>query len=442
MTQAQRTLVLVNCYDFNRRCLRSDLPPEQHAPWIGVAATYGDVAVHWVAGDRLIVTPKPLHPAMVVARAGGSVEVLCPQDTGAGLCRSLLADAEAVARILHWASQTGAPLHVTAWGATPEVYPIIQLLRERSGRVVTCDLVAPESYWVCSQLDAKSSLRALAAQAQLDMAPGWVCHDLAEAAEIAAAQMRNGHGVHVKSNLGVSGVGVYRIRHAPSDASPVAVEAELRRHWASLPFPEHGPFVVERSIPDTAGAVFANGQITDDGIILLGGGCERRDANNLYVGATISGVPHSEVLDPFRRLLSLAAAIGFRGEIGADFLIDGEGGAKLLEVNPRRCGESHAYMLAKQSFGLAWGQGLGVALTRLPLRVSPGEMNVDRILAAFDACNRECVGVGEAIPGALGWLDLPKPGLGYVVLASETKAAERVETRLHTELHAAGLQFN
>jgi len=440
MSRMRRTLVLVNPFEFNLRCLRKDLPREQAERWRAVAAAYGDLAVWWASGDRLLATAVPPHPNLLAVADGGRIEVVCPgEQSSHGLCRDLLADAGALRHILDFAAWGPEPLVVTAWGATEGLYALLDWLGEHAGYQVKCDLVPRQNYWVSTQLDGKASLRALAAEAGLVMAPGWICQDLAEAAEVASARLALGEALVVKANLGVSGVGVYRLDPEEKTPPPARVLAKLSAHWARLPLVGNGPLVVEQAIGDPTGAVFANGRIGEDGVTVLGGGRELRDASNLYVGAILGGIPDACVAAPFVHLLEVAARAGFRGEIGADYLLDGQGVTRLLEVNPRRCSESHAYALARRAFGEGWSRGCGVALTRLPLRLTPGDYDVSRILSAFAACSRESQGEGEVWPGALHWLNLPQPGIGYVVLGLDQSAVRRVEARLQTRLRQAGL---
>jgi hypothetical protein len=135
-----------------------------------------------------------------------------------------------------------------------------------------------------------------------------------------------------------------------------------------------------------------------------------------------------------------AMCYGYCGHIGVDFLLDESGVPQILELNPRRCGESHVYDLAIKLYGPTWSSSR-IVLTRLPMYVEAAEnWRLAGILEAFDRVNQRHGGDGVlAIPTCVSWLRLVPPGLGYVMFGPHNAAIAAAETSLLELLTLEGI---
>jgi hypothetical protein len=263
-------------------------------------------------------------------------------------------------------------------------------------------------------------------------------------------------GCVLKANMGVSGLGILVLGPEWSDQPKKALETFVFRQIRDLPYFRQGPIIVERHVRGLDlyrgsrlqyGSVFFNAYVSaDKQVEIFGGGRELRNGDNFYVGALLGkgGVPvdiERTITPIMQQLCEAAMSYDYCGHIGVDFLIDESGTPLLLELNPRRCGESHVYDLASRLYGPTWSSSK-TALTRLPVYVEMiGDWQLTGVLEAFERVNQRHRGDGVlVVPTCVSWLHLVPPGLGYVVFGSDNEAIAVAETALLELLDREGIR--
>lgn len=460
---ATASVVIPNVHEYAQKGMDPDYPSLLMAKWRNVASGFSEPALFWEGDDKLVVSPRPIDAAFVDYITDllkyRSISVITPQRCTTELSLDTLIDESVLSTISSFVSAREAT-HLRPWGATKQIYLLLDELKRRSPGLLCNELPTRDGYWSCTYIDSKLGFREMCIGLQ-EKAPGihiprgFTCDSLVSAQEV----LRWFHATKLpcvlKASSGVGGYGNVFVLEELFDQPFEEVERYVYETTKALPYFRCGAVIIEEMIipdgwkgtssPACSRSVFMSGFIEADGrTTLVGGGTDIRDAQGHYVGAEIGKETYLDaVAGAIREMMyeigDAIAGYGYRGHWGVNFIVS-HASPVAIELNARRCGESHAYAIAEKLYGTKWMSDC-YAITRLPIRVQaqPGAL-VGSVLRAFEKTNRTCIPKGIlAIPTQVSWLGQAMPGLGYVVLGTDRDAVRAVENHLHDALAAEGV---
>lgn len=457
MTNASHRVVLAigNTFEFNTR-QNKHLPMQdlivqrEHKENFAVSA---EMALFWggVADERVVILPKAPHAdyiAQLEAKLSVRIKLLVPKLVTGWVCRDLLEDEAALAELIQ---DLGArDVIVMPWGVTDYYYKLLDILRARGIKI--CDIGGPVigSQWAVDYCDSKVGSRSILEQASAAFPdfgppPGYICHNLIEAAALIETLSRElDKPMIVKSDVGSGGRGVKLYRASQTGPANDAPYYHFLDLVAQDDLWQNVPIVVETAVGD---GVFLSTP-SFDGLINPDGTVSRMAVENMLtperqcVGVEI-GI---DVLPAewYEKLASVGEAvgrhlalIGYRGWYDVDFLLPTQGLTFYgSEVNPRRGGGTAPIEIAQRLFGLDWIQhGYFKSFERLWVRKSfedYGELQE----VIFRVNEQAQTNDGGVILLSSTSAMLRTPYLTYFVFAKNRGEGLAIEADLHAQLAA------
>jgi hypothetical protein len=414
-------LIVPNLADFNLRGLDAQLDPIAERRFHTIGSAYGDQAVFWSAGPRIVVLhpghePDWLDDLSRVLHEPPPLIVAPPARTGR-LLADLLASDRALAHLL---DALGAPRQVRlmCFGATPEIYALAATVRARDHDVVL-DVPPEDRYWTTTYLDSKLCCADLAtALPGVRVPPGWTVSSWRELRGVVDVVLDRGLTALVKAPYGVGRAGCLTIDAEHAD-----------RFWPAIgedPFFRTFPMLVQERV-EVASASEMSGIdvcITDNGVDRTVTSIERRDgAQCCTLGPATRLLPTGvaeAVAQAGGHITAAARAIGYRGWLGADLLPGADGALYLIELNARRTGGMHAVGLLTRCgrYETAVSSSRDAAAPG-----TAGPLSYVDIRPVFERAWRS----GEAVyPSTVRGLSRTVPLLGVAAVADDADAAGRL----------------
>jgi len=388
--------------------------------------------------------------------------VVTPQRYSTELSTDILGDESVLVKISEYvnAQRVG---YLQPWGATPQIYSLVDEFKTRNIRIISEELPDRNAYWSCNYIDSKIGFRELCVKLQrlcpnIQIPRSFICDSFASAMEILKWFHMNKIPCVLKSSSGIGGYGNVFLWSEMLMQPFQEVEMYVLETIKALPYFKSGAAIIEELIPTSetfrtsthqgcSNSIFMSGLILPNGKMkIVGGGTDMRDSQCLYIGAEIGKY---NPLDDFIFFIKPAmyqigetiAEYGYRGHWGVNFMISREGIPIAIELNARRCGESHAYALAERIYGEDWMSSCS-AITRFPFQVQiECDVTTSSILRAFEKTNTSWKRKGVwTIPTQVSWLQQPNPGIGYVVLGTDKDIVKSVEQELQENLAEEGIK--
>lgn len=457
------SVVIPNVHEYAQKGMDPDYPALLLATWRNVASGFSEVALFWEGDDKLVVSPKPMDSIFVAyikdLLGYRSITVVSPQRCTTELSMDILRDESVLSAIGSYVNLNGVT-YLRPWGATKQMYLLADEITNRGLRLSFDELPKRNDYWSCTYIDSKIGFREMCVGLQ-DKTPsiriprGFTCDSFANSLEV----LRWFHAKRVpcvlKASSGVGGYGNVFLREELLHQPFEQVEKFVCEATKTLPYFRTGAAIVEEMIspaapqgmssPACARSVFLSGLVQANGELkIVGGGTDIRDSQCNYAGAEIGKENLLDaVADVAKTVMyemgNTIAGYGYRGHWGVNFIVS-TATPVAIELNARRCGESHAYAIAERLYGATWMSDC-YAITRLPIRVQvEPSVSIGSALHAFERTNRRCKKRGIlAVPTQVSWLCQASPGLGYVILGTSQEAVRAVERDLHVELAIEGI---
>lgn len=268
--------------------------------------------------------------------------------------------------ILDDAANSAKKLNVTSYAVTPQLYTLVQGLRDKGITVSTSEAPDEEDAWTVNFFGSKSGIRQLAQQSENEepdfkMADGVIAFGIEDASKIAAIRYVKEQGVVIKTNKGHSGMGVeiFRPGDLPNEfhACQKKIYELLKKdkYWALF------PIIIEKFInintavaggnPNVEFKISRNGHIdflyqcgvlvTNDGVF-----------HGIEVGDDI--MPErvaAQIKDTGFYIAERFADAGYRGYFDVDCVAGKNGEIYVAESNVRSTGGTFVYKTALALFG-------------------------------------------------------------------------------------------
>lgn len=464
---SKASVVIPNVFEYARKGMDPDYPDLLLARWRTKASGFADAALFWGGDRKLVISPRPVADQFVEYVVElldyDSITVLVPRQGSMDLCSNARRDESVLSEIDDFVVRHSAvSLHF--WGVTEQAYLLADEIERRSIDLLSRELPERNSYWSCQYIDSKVGFRELCTKIQrrnpiVQIPKNFICDSMSDALETLRWFHSRGVPCVLKASSAVGGFGNVLLDDSLLRQPFEKLVTYITETTRGLPYFKSGPVVVEELIgsstvpgtPSAAGcasSLFMSGIILPDGALqIIGGGIDMRDDQCHYVGAEIGAstpLDHlgDRILPSMQQIAESIACYGYRGHWGVNFMVSQDGVPTAIELNARRCGESHAYALAERLYGEDWRMNC-FAVTRFPypIQFNPNA-SISCLVEAFEKTNSACRKRGVmAVPTQVSWLHHEAdPGIGYVVIGTDKGLVKSAEQALHEQLAIVGIE--
>ena len=321
----------------------------------------GDRALIWVGDPKLVFVSLPVPNGEALCQQLGyrHTRYAVPAEPTAWLSLDILREPALMDQLLAYAGEKRT-LQIIPYATTRQFYQLIETLRTDHGlTVIVPETPEPETFWLRDYMDTKAGFRALAARwlpnADELLPEGYVCETLETAAEVVYWFGLRQEICIVKANIGENGLGNLVVR--PGDFDSVAAILEHLHHNS---FMRNLPLTVEAYVqadklispslevfvpPLSQGDPYIT-YVSDQVFQGFGDFCGVLVSRDLLTAPWYKTLADSGLLIA-KRLQELQ----YVGHFDMDAVVNDEGQAFLVEINPRRTGGSHVHDFAQFFFG-------------------------------------------------------------------------------------------
>lgn len=377
-------LVAPNITEFNLRDDGLQLTEDERFRIIRAGKRFADVSPLWEPGRQVVVMPPgydrrwfaDLHEAV-----GAPLPAVVEPSEGSGLViADLLADGRALDLLVDHLRSAGE-VQLASWGATPELYGLLDVLEAR-GVAVELDAPPPAAAWTSDYLDSKLSGPDLAARLAHFRVPETLTVSSWAEVDGAVRALAGAGGAVLKAPLGVGGNGIAMfppatgngdgagVRSADVDDDPYLRSFPLQVQRRLQPAPVWGCPAIDLHVGPAGATTMFESVMQFDGHLwrstLIGDGLMPPG-----VAAAIRTTAAEAAQE--------AARLGFRGWLGLDYIATGDEAVFVTEINARRTGAAHGYGLLRQ---LGREDGVVSVDDRLPVP-GPGPLGYDAVQPVF-----------------------------------------------------------
>jgi len=321
----------------------------------------GDRALIWVGDPKLVFVSLPIPNGKMLCQQLGydHTQYAVPAEPSAWLSLDILREQALMDQLVAYAG-TNRTLQIIPYATTRQFYQLVDSLRADYGlTIILPESPSPESFWLRDYVDTKAGFRALASRwlpnADELLPEGYVCQTLETAAEVVHWFGLRQLTCIVKANIGENGLGNLVVR--PGDFETVATILEFLHHHS---FMHNLPLTVEAYVsadklvsPSLEVFVPPLGQgdpyityVSDQVFQGFGDFCGVLVTRDLLATSWYKTLADSGLLMA-KRLQELH----YVGHFDMDAVVNDEGRAFLVEINPRRTGGSHVHDFARFFFG-------------------------------------------------------------------------------------------
>lgn len=318
---------------------------------------WGDRGLFWLGDPKLLVVSATSPGAKIVSQHWGypNTEILAPDNPTFQLSFDILKDPRLTARIVDYAGPTRT-ICLVPYATTAEFLQLAETLRTRYGlTVILPESPKPEHIWLRDYVDTKAGFRDIVSQcipAPDLFPPGFICENIAHAAESVEWFLNRDETCVAKANSGESGFG--HTTFSPADPKQEPILETLRRN----PFLKDGIIIVEKYIPShiSPSLEFFVPSIKDGKPRVTYVSQQLFSEFGNFAGVLISRLQEQEDWYPllYERGMKVAETLqeqGYIGHFDLDTIIDDSGHPYLLEINARRTGGTYVHEFASFTFG-------------------------------------------------------------------------------------------
>jgi hypothetical protein len=458
-------VVVPNVHEYVCRGMDPGFPEVRLKRWRDIGAGYADAGFLWEGDNKLVIAPKPIndHWLEYLRRLLGyrALQVVVPRRYSSDFCMDIAMDEPALDEIAAFVHKCEI-VRLLPWGATDGLYALLGEFSRRGLEVVCDELPERNNYWTSQYFDSKVGFRIeceklFSVNPSLQVPKGFACASFREAMEV----LRSFHFQHkpcvVKAASGVGGFGNVFVTGEWLLRSYDDVLTYVKANIKDLPYFGSSATVVEEFVtpeaategtpPGLPRSIFMSAVNSSCGETeIIGGGVDIRSRFGYYAGAELGRetalVPYQALIrDIMQCIGEHMARYGYCGHWGVNFVVSSGGIPKAIELNARRCGESHVYAMAKRLFGDDWMSECYI-LSRFPwsVEIMPGGC-VDSILDAFEETNRFLKSSDVlAVPTEVSWLQSPAPAIGYALFGNNRTNVMLGEQHLQSRLVMHGIK--
>ena len=456
MENMSNCIVFPNVHEYMYRGMSKDFADSLLEEWRNIAAGYAEVSILWPGKNKLILAPKPIDKALIEyhqIQFGYKLNVVTPQKFTSQTANDFLEDEHSIKTIEKFAKGCN-PLHFVTWGGTQGAYALLEKIENYTPCVA--ELPKQSNFWTITEYDSKIGFKKLCKNLQLNVPKGYVCDSLNEALNVIKKFYSIQKGCVLKANWGAGGFGNIFISPALFSGSFNKVEEYIRQNIVELPYFQSGQMLVEEFVETSKNSNhvdsdissgFASAQILEDGSTkIIAAGIDIHGINGYYEGARLGkGVFPKKFWNQIKAIMNLLgdeiSRKGYKGHWGINYMLQKNGEIVLIEMNTRRCGESHVHNIANCIAGESW-MDTKYVLNRFPLdvKITNTQITSETVLNVFDDLNskeKETL----IVPVQLSWLKKVRfPGIGFMILGNSEKQVNCADMKLLNRLKEIGIE--
>ena len=418
-------IIFPNVHEYMRRGMDNDFSISLLSEWRDIAAGYGEVAMFWGGENKTILAPRGIDKVFVDyikdLLGYNTIDVLTTKNYTSETSKDFYKDNNIIGKIRD-ISENYVALNFIPWGATEGAYLLINRLKESVDNLEINEIPNYEHYWTSLYFDSKIGFREVCLELskeskEIRIPDGVVCDGIKEVMIFLQRYYTKRIPCVIKANMGAGGFGNIFMYQEMMNWSFDDIKKHIYSAIGELPYFHKGIVIIEELIEvgsneeGQSSQYFMSGYISGDGKNqMVGGGQDIRDRNNYYSGVYMGkGV----INDPtFKKLSNIMNIVGERlskegyiGHWGVNFMLDKKGTIYMIELNPRRCGESHIHGIANKLYGLNWMKEVCV-LSRFPLNVQvKKDLKIENVIKVFKKVNNDFEVMNiKVIPTQISWL--------------------------------------
>jgi hypothetical protein len=350
----------------------------EYAVWDAPSTDLADMGLFWGGDDKLVLSPQPPEDKFLsdILDALGyrNVHVIWPNSTNPSLCDAIVEDPSVYALLVDTLRQSHLP-QVLSWGSTPQLYRLLESLKQDGCEFTTPDIPAPDTYWLSLYLDSKSGFREVCLALQSDapdirLPEAFTCGTKDLAVEAINHFWSRGRAFAAKASFGTGGFSMLAYAGEKLTRSLEWIQRDMRRRMSYDHFWDVGPVLVEEYLYGPSGGTPAAPTIdllisSDGTVSVQGAGLMHLRRDQLYSGiecglGALPPLVEQTITAIGETLGSYLSEIGYRGWFDIDFVIGPDENVYLTEINARRASPAHGFEIANRFFGASWAKRCGI----------------------------------------------------------------------------------
>lgn len=459
----ENCIIFPNVHEFVMRGVRGITDRSILEEWRNIGAGYGETSMFWEGDRKLLLVPVPIDLKYIefIKQLVGYQEICqySPERFTSKTSEDFLEDG--VYDAVRQFNKGKDFVNFVPWGATEDLYRLMHELHNCSNNLLTDEIPCFDNYWSSLYYDSKMGFREVfnkifKGYENVILTNGYSFSSQEEAMHLVRKYHKRRKPCVIKANNAVSGFGNFFVTSNLFDKPWEAVNAQINEYLSSTPYFKNGSVIVEEFIatpsPVECGNDFYHSCFMSavthptQGTKLIASGVDMRDELNYYAGAymgkgDIKQSIKAEIEQAMYLIGDQMSKDGFAGHWGANFMVDKQEKIYAIEINPRRCGESHIHGLAKKLYGENWMSELCI-ISRFPLSVELDKnsmMDIEVVLNFFNQINSQNSDA-LVVPTQLSWLKKNRyKGIGYVVFSKDREIVKYVDSMVIKKLPQIGI---
>ena|GEM_PF-508324 len=445
-----KTLIIANTAETFRESTLRMRTPEAREHQMRFDQNLGERGLFWAGDNKLVVTSQPVPKEFLrhVQTAMGyrHLEVRWPSEPTLCLSRDVWEDPALFRDLVTYCGHE--PVNLIPYTTTAEFLELAERLRQAGAHIQLPESVDRRRLWLRDYLDTKAGFRALGQSLArelkvLRVAPGFVCRDRMQAAQVAAWFLERGESCVVKADQGAGGEGLSVFK---PESAEVKTLQDILEVLDANPYLDNDLLVAEKFI--AADVSVGGGSPSPDLYVPPPGAGEVEFSclsaqtlaeNGEFIGVEIhpNVLPAPLTLSLRQDSLTIAQVMremGYVGPFDIDFVMGQDGEVYMVEFNMRRTGGSHGHDAAVHLFGRDYTQRAAVLTANKPV-AEAGPISFDTL---YESLHDLIYPMGHRHAGLiLTNVSLLQYGsFGYILLAPDLKQAYALRAEMSQRIQA------
>lgn len=447
------SVIFPNVHEYMCVGMNKNFEPSLLEEWRKIAAGYAETSILWQGKNKMILSPLPIEKEFVQYFENHfdfNIDIVSPSSFTSNTSMDFLNDHNAMETIKKFVHEHNSPYFLT-WGGTKGAYLLLNELNHQ--KKCHDELPKGDAFWTVHEFDSKIGFKKICEKLKIQTPKSLICEKFSSLRD--CVRIFSESGCIIKANHGAGGFGNIFVPKTLMIESDKKLDEFLENSILELPYFRDDNIlveeVVEKSNKYASGANissgFASAQILENGQVkIIAGGIDMHNRFGYYEGAYMGKdvFPKKlwdELVNILYKIGDEISKQGYIGHWGINYMLDKKGQIQLIEMNTRRCGESHVHNMANIIAGEQW-MNTKFVLNRFPLDVEVYRESItsSEILGIFEKLNKEKRDT-VLIPVQLSWLQKKRfKGIGYMIIGDSHEKVKMVDNLFLQHLDDIGVR--